>query len=102
MKTKIQLKELSKESREVFSLVKGEYDPGEASEILNALFTRKINFHESKCFSSEIRFGEKDTYSEIRIKELKHAQAKAGELIDLARASGKAIRLNSEIFLELI
>ena len=38
-------------------LIEGNFNPDEAKEVLLSLFNHKIQFHEAKNFSSEIRFG---------------------------------------------
>ena len=44
-------------------LIEGNFNPDEAKEVLLSLFNHKIQFHEAKNFSSEIRFGVEDTVS---------------------------------------
>lgn len=88
--------------KEIYDLVKGEFTPEEASEIVNALFSKKINFHEKKIFSDEIRFGKEDQFSQKRIDALKNAMHRAKELLDEAKESGRSIQLNSTISIELI
>ncbi|MCH7403166.1 hypothetical protein ACFOUP_09455 [Belliella kenyensis] len=54
-----------------FKLIEGEFSGKEAKEILNQLFSDKINFHVKKSFNSSIKYGTKDLQSEDRIKFLK-------------------------------
>lgn len=88
--------------KETYDLIKGDFTPEEALEVVNDLFLKKINFHNAQIFSQMVRFGTKDPARERRVKELKMAQAKARDLIEEARESGKSIRLNSSISIELI
>ncbi len=85
-----------------YHLVKGEFTHEEASEILNDLFSKKINFNRQKRFSQQIRFGEHDARIDQRINDLEHAYANAQKLVSEAAETGRRIRLNSEILIELI
>lgn len=88
--------------KETYDLIRGDFTPEEALEVVNDLFLKKINFHNAQSFSQMVRFGTKDPARERRIKELKLAQEKARELIQEAKESGKSIRVNSSISIELI
>ncbi len=83
-------------------LIKGEFSPEDASEIINHLFAKKINFHEIKNFSNEIRFGEADLKSKERIIELKEGKASLNEFLKDAREKGKNLRIVSSISVETI
>lgn len=85
-----------------YELVKGDFSPEDASEIINDLFCKKINFLEVKSFSELIRFGSKDSSMLQTISELRIAKDQAKELIAKAKASGKNLRVNSIISIELI
>lgn len=95
-------KEITMLEKGTFDLVKGEFSHEDASEIVNDLFFKKINFQEVKSFSQLIRFGSKDPHTQKRISELKLAQAQARELIAEAKETGKKVRVNSTITIELI
>jgi hypothetical protein len=86
----------------IFNLVSGDYSPAEASEIVNDLFFKKINFFEVKNFSQLIRFGCKSSSIEDQIAEIKKAQLAARELITEASEAGKVLRVQSTISIELI
>lgn len=98
LKEKAEVKDLKK----TCELIKGEFSPEEASEIVYDLFSKKINFHEVKNFSKLIRKGTEDQKSNERIVELKADKNQAKELINKAAASGKSIRITSTISIELI
>jgi len=102
MSRKPNSQQITLETRGIFDLVKGEFSPDEASEILVDLFSKKINFHEVKSFSEQIRFGTEDVKGLKRIKELKIARNSAIELIAEANKSGKSLRIYSTISIELI
>lgn len=84
------------------SLIKGDFTPEQATDIVCELIFSKISFHQLKCFSGEIRFGSKDGTSQQRIEELKHALACFQELSALAEQNGKTLRIRSTIDIELI
>lgn len=85
-----------------YDLIKGEYTPEEGLEIISHLLMKKINFHELKSFSKQIRFGMEDTASLKRIEELKASSEELKQLIKEAKLTGKNLRVKSNITVELI
>jgi hypothetical protein len=85
-----------------YDLIKGDFSPEEAAEIMNDLFAKKINFHTQKGFGQLLRFGSKDPKSVQRISELELTQEQILELIAEANNTGKSLRVNSIISIELI
>jgi ABC-type Fe3+ transport system substrate-binding protein len=83
-------------------LIKGEFSPEEASEIINHMISKKINFHELKNFSSEIRFGSIDKNSKERIEQLKACKSSLNETLQEAKKLGKPLRITSSISVEII
>jgi hypothetical protein len=98
LKNKAEVKDLTR----TCELIKGDFSPEEASEIVHDLFSKKINFHEVKSFSKLIREGVEDHKSAERIVELKADKKSAKELINEAEASGKTLRITSTVHIELI
>ncbi len=92
----------TKTSKTVQDLIKGDFNAEEAEEIINHMILKKINFHECKNFSNEIRFGEKNEKSVLRIKELRDSATVLQELIDEAKATNKTLRVSSMISVELL
>lgn len=86
----------------IFDLVKGEFTQEEAFEIVNDLFAKKINFHESKSFSQLVRNGQSDPAEHDRISELQNSREQSSQLIAEAKKSGKSLRVSSTITIELI
>ena len=84
------------------NLIKGEFSPTDAYDILENLISKKINYHIARNFSSEIRFGKKDHYSIQRISELKEMQNFFNELIEDAKQQGKKISIHSDILIKLV
>ncbi len=82
-------------------LVKGEYSPEEAKDILNHLIAKKINFHKVKTFSHDIRYGKRDEASEQRIVELKRSKKEILALIAHAEETGKNVRIHANILIDL-
>ncbi|MCZ4410589.1 hypothetical protein O3Q51_17365 [Cryomorphaceae bacterium 1068] len=85
-----------------YDLIKGDFTPEEALEILNYLIDKKINFHELKTFSTEIRFGQVHEKSVKRTEELKQSKTAIKELIQLAEEKGKTLRLKSSVTIEFL
>ncbi|SRX56145.1 hypothetical protein [Aequorivita sp. CIP111184] len=83
--------------QETVDLIKGEFTPDEASEILFSIIGDKIKFNNRQIFSREERnLGNTDRYKK-RLIELKHSQEKVSNLIDLAKAEGKIIEVSGII-----
>ena len=85
-----------------FDLIRGEFSPEESLEILDYLIDKKINFHQTKIFSQEIRYGEVDEKSKQRCEELKKSKAAVREFIQKAREQGGQLRIKSNLNLEII
>lgn len=83
-------------------LIRGEFTPEESLEILDYLIDKKINFHQLKSFSKEIREGVVDQMSVQRCEELKATKASIREMIQLAREQGADLRIRSTLSLEII
>lgn len=79
------------------TLVKGDFTAKEAKEITDALLKSKITFHALKNFSSFEGFGEEDTRSVSRVKELKATKEALGKLLRLASQEGRSVTLDSKI-----
>ena len=81
-------------------LVNGTFTPGEAQELLLALLNSKINFHNTKDFSSRERFGRPDADSQERLKHLKAARERVISTFSQVLAQNsetKSVTLNSVI-----
>lgn len=64
-----------------FKLIDSSYTADEAREILLAIINSKIQFHQLKTFSHDIRFGCPDEHSEKRIKELEETRRAITQLL---------------------
>lgn len=85
-----------------FDLIRGDFLPEEASELINYLIHKKIEFHEVRNFSSQIRFGKDDEASKLRLLELASTQEDIQELVSEASKQRKTLRVRSTINIELI
>lgn len=90
------------ETIQTLSLIKGKYTPIEAKEILTEVLKAKINFHNLKNFSSEIRNNKSDEQSKRRIIELSEAKEYMLDLIKVAQISEKNISIESDIFIQVV
>ncbi|CAM3407311.1 hypothetical protein [Aequorivita lipolytica] len=82
---------------ETVDLIKGEFTPEEAKEILFSIIGDKIKFNNRQIFSSEERnLGNSERYKK-RLEELKCAQTTVSNLIETAKAGNKTIEINAEI-----
>ena len=82
---------------ETIDLVKGIFTPQEAQEILLQLLISKINFHNTKNWSSRERFGKPDADSEQKLKYLEESRRKVEMFISKAIDKEKNITINSSI-----
>lgn len=85
----------------VYELIKGTYTPDEASEIIFHMIRKKIQFHELKNFSEEVRFGTKHSGSTSRIIELQSFSDDLTELIECAKQDNKQLKVRANIEIEL-
>lgn len=97
--TVLEKKETAKDN---FSLINGTFTPVEGREILGHLINKKINFHEIRDFSDQIRLGKDNKESQKRIVELKQSRKEIEVLIKTAQETGKELRISSSIKIELV
>ena len=67
------------ENEREFKLIDGIFSVEEAQNILPALFTYKIDYHNKDDFSNYIRFNKDISHSKKRIQELTEAKKKIKE-----------------------
>ena len=84
---------------EKLTLIEGNFSEEEAKEILMSIFSNKIQFHETKNFSSLERYGIQDEIASNRIPALKKELEKMKEILNMAK--NKKLMINSEIHISL-
>lgn len=94
--------QMEKEKNYQFKLVKGQYEPLEAKEILLGLINSKINFHQLENFSNEIRFNKNTEHSKIRIELLTDALENISDLINSSIANGMDFKIEGTIEISLV
>ena len=87
---------------EQLNLIEGNFSDEEAKEILMGIFFAKINFHEKKIFSSQIRFGKVDEIAINRIPKLKKETEKMLQIISEAKLNNKRLLITSQINISLV
>ncbi|WPR70410.1 hypothetical protein SLW70_10700 [Flavobacterium sp. NG2] len=87
---------------ENLKLIDGSFSASEAKEILTTLFSNKIQFHTTKNFSTEVRFGKDDEVSSKRIPELNQSLEKILNLITQAQENNQTFEIQSEVNIRLI
>jgi hypothetical protein len=87
---------------EKLTLIEGDFPANEAKEILNSIFTSKINFHNIKNWSSQERFGKDDAIAQKRIPALKTEMKKLEEILSEAKTHNKKLVISSEITISLV
>lgn len=88
--------------KDSFNLIKGNFSPDEASEIVHDLFSKKIHFNELKSFSQLVRFGAIDPKLQKRIEELKLSREEAKRILAGAGEGGKQLKVTSTIEIEIL
>ena len=83
-------------------LIDGDFTTEEALEVLNNLIKNKIKFHELKIFSHSERYGDDDTYSYQRIKELKASLEELRTYLNIAKENNMKIKINAEVSLNMV
>lgn len=88
---------MKKQSTHEFKLIDGQFDPNEALHVLISLFNSKINFHQLESFSNHIRHGSDLSISQHRVESLKDSIEGIKELIKIAGANGKQLKVQSTV-----
>jgi hypothetical protein len=85
-----------------YKLIEGTFSDQEAKDILKNFFESKIHFHEMRNFSSEERFGHKDTMAVKRIPELKQASKDILEIVQQAKLGNKRLLINANVQISIV
>lgn len=93
----METKELTLKETQVskVELIRGEFTPSEAIDIIGALIDQKVNFHEVRKFQrweNDHGCGTEDL--DQRISELKQEKAKTKEFLSAFLNSGKTVTIN--------
>ncbi len=83
-------------------LIDGHFTAAEAKEVLVNVFTCKIQFHQSKNFSSKERFGKEDETALKRLPELKSTLEKIRKLFSAADANNETATIKSEVSIVIL
>ncbi len=89
-------------NQHAFKLIDGNFSIKESREILQSVFSSKIQFHSMKNFSSQERFGEDDKTAIERIPQLKKSINDILKIIEAAEKKGEYLEIRSEIVISLI
>jgi hypothetical protein len=66
------------------TLVKGEFNPADAKEVLVSLFKSKINYHTTAAFSKKILTGKGSSFDIQRVEELRNSLRSINEILEEA------------------
>lgn len=83
------------------NLIEGQFSADEAKEILTTIFVTKIEFHELKNFSSQIRTSELDEFAQNRILFLNEELKRIENIVNEAKTLNKKLVIKSDILLSL-
>lgn len=81
--------------------INSEFTAKEAKELLMDLLTKKVKFHETKNFSSLVRFGTEDEFSMERIQALNSSIVHLREFFDNLEDENLRLTVRSGIQIEL-
>ena len=84
-----------------YDLVRGEFTPEDAKDILDHMISKKINFHKVRSFNSEIRLGKKDPNSELRISELMVTKEELLAILESAQLKGSKVHIKANISIDI-
>jgi hypothetical protein len=79
------------------SFISGNFPPDEAIDLLNSVFTGKIEFHRTRNLSAKERTGLPHPLSEERIRKLAKDRKELTDMIRSASGTCQEIRIESEI-----
>lgn len=85
-----------------FKLINGEFLPKDSREILQNVFSGKIQFHNMKNFSSQERYGKDDKNALKRIPQLKKSMLKIIKMIEAAEEKGEQLEIKSEVIIRFV
>jgi poly(A) polymerase Pap1 len=85
-----------------FKLIDGKFTSSEATKVLNALFSSKINYHSMEKFSNEERFGKDPANSEKRIAVLKKVNDSLKKFLDSVAQKGLSLKIDGFIEITII
>lgn len=85
-----------------FKLIDGKFTSSEATKVLNALVSSKINYHSMEKFSNEERFGKDAANSEKRIAVLKKVNDSLKKFLDSVAQKGLSLKIDGFIEITII
>jgi hypothetical protein len=91
----------AKPDQRSYLLIKGEFKPAEANEVLMKLINDKISFHQTHNWSRR-ELGESDAAGRERIEQLTRTKAELAELLKAADAAGQRLAINCNIEINLL
>ena len=80
-------------------LIKNEFEIHEAKNLLMQLIQDKINFHVSKNFSQNERFGKNDPLSSYKIDSLSTEKEKIKKLFESIPDQNSKVEINATIYI---
>lgn len=84
-------------TKQLFKLIDGDFSAQDSFEILQNVFSSKIQFHQMKNFSSQERFGHNDETAMIRIPQLSESLENIEKMIQFAENESLKLEIKSEI-----
>lgn len=89
-------------NQQQFKFIEGNFSTKESREVLQGVFSSKIQFHQMKNFSLHERFGKDDEIALNKITQLRKSIAEIISMIEFAEKEGLQLEIKSEIVINLI
>ena len=83
--------------KECLTVHEGKYDAKDAKRQVFDLISNNIAFHGKRSFSHCERFGDRDQYSDNKVKELQSSKKTVQQLLDDAHKQGLSVQIESNI-----
>lgn len=90
------------ENYQTFKLIEGKFSTIESREILQSIFSSKMQFHQMKNFSSQEHFAKDDSIALERIQQLKESLSEIFKMLEYAQKSGNKLLIKSQIEISMI
>jgi hypothetical protein len=90
------------EKKHRFTLVDGKFEIPHASTVLLNLISSKLNYHNMERFGIKERNDGDTSHHDKRIKELKEAATYVKTILKEAEKSGKKIKLEGDVKIQLV
>jgi len=83
------------------SLIKGTFTADDARDVLLSILNYKINYHQMKNFSSELKTGKEEAVTTERIEQLRKTREQVIAAIEEAVENGYLLNVKADLHIEM-